>query len=229
MRYHSAPLLRRSLPSFCSCSGRCTVPDHRVEPPPVGATFTADILRDLPLGDNIYALLETTQADVIAGSVQQRRAECRRAITSRRVSQFVVADVVPLGDLNVSDPNGGGALLFPEALPWQRVRVDTGLMPADLNSSGPRGHARTSPPSVADGPAPSPAPDRAAACRPVRPTISRRRLPASRSTRMVPAWSRTDQQPAGTGRRRRVGRLAKPQPRSLRRRLAARSALASRT
>ena len=107
-----------------------------VEPPPVGATFTADILRDLPLGDNIYALLETTQADVIA---DQFNSAGLNTGGPSRLDGFLSSwsqTSFRLGDVNVSDPNGGGALLFPEAMMWRRVRVDTGLMPADINTPG---------------------------------------------------------------------------------------------
>ena len=107
-----------------------------VEPPPVGATFTADILRDLPLGDNIYALLETTQADVIADRFNSAGLNVGGP---SRLDGFLSSwsqTSFRLGDVNVSDPNGGGALLFPEAMLWQRVRVDTGLMPADINTPG---------------------------------------------------------------------------------------------
>src|SRR5439155_12898251 len=43
----------------------------QVAPPPdeqssLGLTTTVDTLRDLPLGENVYAVLETTQPEVIA-------------------------------------------------------------------------------------------------------------------------------------------------------------------
>ena len=79
----------------------------------------------------------------------------------------------------------------------------------------PRGHARTSPAFRADGPAPSPAPGRAAAWRPMRQTISRppiaRLEEYARGSALVsgPLSSRR-----GSGRWRRMGRLAEPQPRA---------------
>ena len=106
------------------------------EPPPIGSVFDSDILRDLPLGGNIYALLETTQADVISDRFNSGGLNVGGP---SRLDGFLSSwsqTIFRIGDLNISDPNGGGALLFPEALPWQRVRVDTGLMPADLNSPG---------------------------------------------------------------------------------------------
>ena len=109
-------------------------PTTTYEPPPIGSAFDADVLRDLPLGGNIYALLETTQADVISDRFNSGGLNVGG---SARLDGFLSSwsqTMFRIGDLNVSDPNGGGALLFPEALPWRRVRVDTGLMPAAVNS-----------------------------------------------------------------------------------------------
>ena len=106
------------------------------EPPAIGFAFDADILQNLPLGGNIYALLETTQADVISDRFNSGGLNVGG---SSRLDGFLSSwsqTLFRIGDLNVSDPNSGGALLFPEALPWQRLRVDTGLMPADVNSPG---------------------------------------------------------------------------------------------
>jgi hypothetical protein len=107
-----------------------------IEPPAIGSAFDADILQDLPLGGNIYTLLETTQADVISDRFNSGGLNVGG---SSRLDGFLSSwsqTMFRIGDLNISDPHGSGALLFPEALPWQRVRVDTGLMPADLNSPG---------------------------------------------------------------------------------------------
>jgi hypothetical protein len=106
------------------------------EPPAIGSVFDADVLRDLPLGGNIYALVETTQADVISDRFNSGGLNVGG---SARLDGFFSSwsqTMFRIGDLNVSDPRGGGALLFPEALPWQRVRVDTGLMPVSVSTPG---------------------------------------------------------------------------------------------
>ncbi len=110
------------------------------EPPAIGAIgsiIDADVVRDLPLGDSLYALLETTQAEVISdrfntgGLNVAGPARLGGFLGSWSQTQFRI------GDLNVSDPYGSGdALLFPETMPWQRLRVDTGLMPAHINTPG---------------------------------------------------------------------------------------------
>ena len=112
-------------------------PVTAVEPPAIGSVLDADILRDLPLGDNIYALLETTQAEVIA---DRFNAAGLNVGGPSRLGGFLGSwsqTRFRIGDLDISSPDGGGeALLFPEVMPWQRLRVDTGLMPADVNTPG---------------------------------------------------------------------------------------------
>ena len=105
--------------------------------PAIGSVFDEVVLRDLPLGDNIYALLETTQAEVISDRFNSGGlnvggpSRLGGFLGSWSQTQFRI------GELDVSDPNGSGeALLFPEVMPWQRVRVDTGLMPASINTPG---------------------------------------------------------------------------------------------
>ena len=107
-----------------------------IEPPSVGSAFTAEMLRDLPLGDNIYALVETTQADVIADGFNSAGLNTGGPSRLDGFLSSWTQTLFRVGDVNVSDPNGGGALLFPEAMLWQRVRVNTGLMPADINTPG---------------------------------------------------------------------------------------------
>jgi hypothetical protein len=104
--------------------------------PPIGSSFDSDVLRDLPLGGNIYALLETTQADVISDRFNNAGLNVGGPSRFDGFLSSWSQTLFRIGDLNVSDPSGGGSLLFPEALPWQRLRVDTGMMPADINNPG---------------------------------------------------------------------------------------------
>ena len=105
--------------------------------PAIGSIFDDDVLRDLPVGDNVYSLLETTQAEVISDRFNSGGlnvggpSRLGGFLGSWSQTQFRI------GDLNVSDPNGSGeALLFPELMPWQRLRIETGLMPAAINTPG---------------------------------------------------------------------------------------------
>jgi hypothetical protein len=112
-------------------------PVTAIEPPAIGSAFDAGLLRDLPLGDNLYALAETTQAEVISDRFNSGGLNTGGP---SRLGGFLGSwsqTLFRIGDLNVSDPNGGGeALIFPEAMLWERLRVDTGLMPAGVNAPG---------------------------------------------------------------------------------------------
>jgi hypothetical protein len=107
------------------------------EPPAVGSSFTDDTLQDLPIAGNVYALLETTQPEVISDRFNNGGLNVGGFA---RVGGFLSSwsqTSFRIGDLDVSDPWGSGAaLLFPETLFWREVRVDTGLMPADISAPG---------------------------------------------------------------------------------------------
>lgn len=106
-------------------------------PVPVGSTIPANVMRDLPLGDNVYALLETTQSEVIADRFNSGGLNIGG---DTRLGGFLGSwsqTRFRIGDIDVSDPMGGGAaLLFPETSFWGNVQVHTGLMPVDLNTPG---------------------------------------------------------------------------------------------
>jgi hypothetical protein len=108
-----------------------------IEPHAVESSLSAATLDDLPIADNVYAVLETTQAEVISDRFNSGGLNVGG---DARLGGFLASwsqTLFRVGDLNVSDPIGGGAsLLFPSALPWERVDVTTGLMPADVNTAG---------------------------------------------------------------------------------------------
>jgi len=112
-------------------------PASDTEPPAIGSSFADDTLQDLPVAGNVYALLETTQPEVISDRFNNGGLNVGGFA---RVGGFLSSwsqTLFRIGDLDVSDPSGSGAsLLFPETLFWREVRVDTGLMPADINTPG---------------------------------------------------------------------------------------------
>ena len=205
---HPEPRSRRSLPHF-QCSGRCAI----LRPPRSNrrrsaSTFDADILRDLPLGDNIYALLETTQADVIADRFNSGGlnvggpSRLDGFLSSWSQTSFRIGDRERLG----SQRRRRAALSRGDALaaPAGGHRADAGRH----QYSWPRRHARTSPAFRADGPAPSAGSGRVAASSAGAPDdqpppIARLEEYARGSA----PGQRTDQQPRGACRWRRVGRL----------------------
>ena len=105
--------------------------------PAVGSSFPADVVRDLPLGNSVYSILENTQSEVIADRFNSGGLNVGG---DTRLGGFLGSwsqTLFRVGDIDVSDPSGSGApLLFPDAALWQRVNIATGLMPADINSPG---------------------------------------------------------------------------------------------
>jgi len=103
----------------------------------VGASIPADTLRDLPVADSVYALLETTQSELIADRFNSGGLNVGG---DTRVGGFLGSwsqTRFRIGDIDISDPMGGGAaLLFPVASFWQHVTTTTGLFPADVNTPG---------------------------------------------------------------------------------------------
>ncbi|MFN7914434.1 MAG: hypothetical protein U0Q55_03780 [Vicinamibacterales bacterium] len=104
---------------------------------PVGSVVPADVMRDLPLGDSVYALIETTQSEVISDRFNSGGLNIGG---DTRLGGFLGSwsqTRFRVGDIDISDPMGGGAaLLFPDTAFWGTVRVTTGLMPVDLNTPG---------------------------------------------------------------------------------------------
>ena len=77
-----------------------------VEIPPVGSVFPSDVIRDLPLGDNVYALLETTQAEVISDRFSSGGLNVGGDARSGGFLGSWSQTRFRVGDLDVSDPSG---------------------------------------------------------------------------------------------------------------------------
>ncbi len=105
--------------------------------PALGTALPASVLDDLPVGDSAYAVLETTQSEVIADSFYSGGLNIG---SDAKLAGFLGSwsqTLFRVGDLDVSDPSGSGAALFvPDVSMWQTVTVNTGLMPADINTPG---------------------------------------------------------------------------------------------
>src|SRR5580765_1449047 len=102
--------------SFSLCEPvAAQTPAHDDEPPAIGFSFGEDTLKNLPLGGNVYALLETTQPEVIADRFNSGGLNVGEP---SRVGGFLGSwsqTLFRIGDVDVSDPAGSGAsLLFPE-------------------------------------------------------------------------------------------------------------------
>jgi len=105
--------------------------------PEVGSSLTAETIASLPLAENVYSLLETTQSEVISDRFNGSGLNLGE---NARVGGFLGSwsqTSFRIGDIDISDPSGSGApLLFPELLWWDRVTVATALMPIDFNTPG---------------------------------------------------------------------------------------------
>jgi hypothetical protein len=111
-----------------------TVPP--AQEPKIGATLTADVWRELPVGENLFAILETVQPELIADRFNSgglnvgAPAGVRGFLASSSQTQY------RLGDVNISSPHDGAPLLFPDIAFWDRIEVMTGAMPVDSNAPG---------------------------------------------------------------------------------------------
>ena len=103
---------------------------------PSTSSLTADVLRDLPNGANLFAVFETVQPEIIVDGFQGAGlnggapASLGASLASPRQTRY------RLGDLDLSSPIDGTPLLFPHLMPWDRVDISTGLMPIDRNAPG---------------------------------------------------------------------------------------------
>ncbi|MGE3507299.1 MAG: hypothetical protein AB7N65_00255 [Vicinamibacterales bacterium] len=106
-------------------------------PDTLGFTFDEPFLRDLPLSDSLYPILESIQPSLISDRFTSGGLYLGQPA---RVGGFQASwsqTRVLIGDVDISDPNGSGApLLFPDLDPWQRIGVATGLIGSDINATG---------------------------------------------------------------------------------------------
>ena len=105
--------------------------------PQLGSTLCAQTLDYLPLGENVFAALETTQSEAIS---DRFNASGLNIGQPARVGAFLGSwsqTSYRIGDIDITDPSGSGApLLFPELAVWDCVNVATGLMPSEFNPPG---------------------------------------------------------------------------------------------
>jgi len=114
-----------------------TPTDAPSAPTTLGLSYNESLLRDLPLSDTLYSVLETMQPPLITdrftggGLFGAQPARVGGFLTSWSQTTFRV------GEVDITDPTGGGVpLLVPELGPWQRVDVATGFLPTDVGAPG---------------------------------------------------------------------------------------------
>ena len=98
--------------------------------------YTADLLRDLPAGGNLFALIEAAQPEITtdrfnSGGLNGGAEDKAGAfLASWSQTQYRI------GDVPISSPVDGTPMLFPELAWWNKINVATGLMPSDTSATG---------------------------------------------------------------------------------------------
>ncbi len=131
LRAAAALLFSLLLPAFAIGQTASPPIDH----PPLASGLPADVIDDLPLGETVYSILETTQAEVISDRFNSGGLNVGG---DARVGGFLGSwsqTLFRVGDIDISDPSGSGAaLLSPDLLFWDQVSVANGMMPPDINT-----------------------------------------------------------------------------------------------
>jgi len=112
------------------------------EPPgerqPVGASFLATALSDLPSGATIFSILDTSVAELISDRVDAGGLTVAQAARMGAHGSSWTQTMFRIGAVDISDPRASGTpLLIPGILGWQRMDVATAAMPLDANAAGP--------------------------------------------------------------------------------------------
>ena len=127
-------LLAAILAAPAAARAQTSAPDDH---PPLGASLSFRMLRDLPASNNLFSLLETVEPDVTSdrfyggGLNTGRTARVGAFLNSWTQTQYRV------GDVNITAPDGSGSpFLFPTLPLWSRVDVAAGVMPAGSGAPG---------------------------------------------------------------------------------------------
>ena len=131
---------------FCLCGASYALGQDPPPPPsstamaegvPLGSTLSADLIGALPNGDSLFSLLETSQAEMISDRISGGGLGFGTAARFSTFGSSSAETRYRVGDVDITDPwTGGGPLVLPELFWWQRVSVATGLLPADINTTG---------------------------------------------------------------------------------------------
>ena len=97
-----------------------------IEQPLLGSTLTADVLRDLPTGNSVFAVPETIQLETVADLFSAGGLNAAAAPRVGGLLNSWTQTQYRLGDVNITDPRAGGTPLLLPILPlWSRVTIAT--------------------------------------------------------------------------------------------------------
>jgi hypothetical protein len=113
------------------------------EPPsterqPLGASFPAAVIADLPSASTLFSILDTSIAEVISDRVDAGSMTVGQASRIGANGSSWRQTLFRVGEVDITDPRGSGTpLLIPGVMGWQRMDVATAALPMDVNSPGP--------------------------------------------------------------------------------------------
>ena len=129
-------LLTLSLASAAHAQSPAAEPLER-ERAMLSTEITQQALEDLPGSSNLYQLLETIQGDLVSDRMDTGGLGMGQPARIGAHGSSWTQTSFRIGDISITDPTGNGSPLFmPGVLEWERVDVDTGLMPIDVNTPG---------------------------------------------------------------------------------------------
>lgn len=100
------------------------------------STYTPEMLRDLPAGGNLFALLEAAQPEI---TTDRFNSGGLNGGIPERVSAFLASwtqTQYRLGDVTISSPVDGSPMLFPELAWWSRIDMDASRLSASAAAAG---------------------------------------------------------------------------------------------
>ena len=105
------------------------------QPAAAQGIYMADLLRDLPAGGNLFALIEAAQPDV---TTDRFNSGGLNAGSPDKAGAFLASwsqTEYRIGDVPISSPVDGTPMLFPELAWWKGIAVATEVMPSDGNAT----------------------------------------------------------------------------------------------
>src|SRR5688572_4444348 len=95
------------------------------QPAAAQGIYMADLLRDLPAGGNLFALIEAAQPDV---TTDRFNSGGLNAGSPDKAGAFLASwsqTEYRIGDVPISSPVDGTPMLFPELAWWNKINVAT--------------------------------------------------------------------------------------------------------
>ncbi|HEX3646718.1 MAG TPA: TonB-dependent receptor [Vicinamibacterales bacterium] len=106
------------------------------ERPPLGSWFTVDALGRLPVTASVFPLLSSV-ADVIPDRIDTGGLSAGSPAREGTHGETWTQTVYRVGDADITNLSGTGTpLLMPGVDVWERVDVNTGMMPIDVGAPG---------------------------------------------------------------------------------------------